>query len=65
MPECGKGSRDLSELTQTLSTSTLKEMVHCPSDWNQEDMLFTNRAVDKVNAFKMVRSLGRVGQDVF
>lgn len=67
MPECGKGSRDLNELTQTLSTSTLKEMMHCPSDRNEEDVLFTDRAGsgDKVNAFKMVHSLGRVGQDVF
>lgn len=67
MLENGKGSRDLSEPTQTLSTSTLKEMVHCPRDWNEEDTLFTDRAGsgDKVNAFKIVNSLGRVGRDVF
>lgn len=67
MPEYGKGSRDLSELAKTLSTSTLRDTVHCPSDWNKEDMLITDRAgsADEVNAFKTVHSLGKVGQDVF
>lgn len=62
MPECRKGSKDLSEVMQTLRTSTLREMVHCPSDWNKEDM-FTDRedSADKVKAFKMVHFIGESG----